>query len=228
MEELGDGENTDFETVFVLADFDSPDYSYLYKRDNRIIGPPVVLHCAAKEEVSHLFTQHIYFEMCHKRHSQTRWCNREMIEFIPVSQMHLPDWSKEKLLKPVQPEIQMKNVQLHSGIYVCLMFYHVGRTHQRRVWDEPWFHKAGCKGTLWLWTGWWSGAASACCAVCLTETLRRMQIPNMNITSWLWLLRLHSVSRKTGLSWKIIYGQGPKSYLPWLKLHLKNIFIYFF
>lgn len=126
----------------------------------------------------------------------------------------------------------MKNVQLHSGIYVCLMFYHVGRTHQRRVWDEPWFHKAGCKGTLWLWTGWWSGAASTCCAVCLTETLRRMQIPNMNITSWLWLLRLHSVSRKTGLctfvSWKIIYVQGPKSYLPWLKLHLKNIFIYFF
>uniref|UniRef100_A0A8C4GKV1 Epithelial cell transforming 2 n=1 Tax=Dicentrarchus labrax TaxID=13489 RepID=A0A8C4GKV1_DICLA len=50
VQEFGDGENTDFETVFVLTDFDSPDYSYLYKRDNRIIGPPVVLHCAAKEE----------------------------------------------------------------------------------------------------------------------------------------------------------------------------------
>ncbi|XP_075935455.1 protein ECT2 [Anarhichas minor] len=50
VQELGDGENTDFETVFVLADFDSPDYNYLYKRDNRIVGPPVVLHCAAKEE----------------------------------------------------------------------------------------------------------------------------------------------------------------------------------
>uniref|UniRef100_A0A668ANL4 Epithelial cell transforming 2 n=1 Tax=Myripristis murdjan TaxID=586833 RepID=A0A668ANL4_9TELE len=50
VQEFGDGENTDFETVFVLADFDSPDYSYLYKRDNRIVGPPMVLHCAAKEE----------------------------------------------------------------------------------------------------------------------------------------------------------------------------------
>ncbi|XP_076582335.1 protein ECT2 [Chaetodon auriga] len=50
VQEFGDGENTDFETVFVLTDFDSPDYSYLYKRDNRIVGPPVVLHCAAKEE----------------------------------------------------------------------------------------------------------------------------------------------------------------------------------
>ncbi|XP_042368770.1 protein ECT2 isoform X2 [Plectropomus leopardus] len=50
IQEFGDGDNTDYETVFVLADFDSPDYSYLYKRDNRIIGPPVVLHCAAKEE----------------------------------------------------------------------------------------------------------------------------------------------------------------------------------
>ncbi|XP_029286215.1 protein ECT2 isoform X3 [Cottoperca gobio] len=50
VQEFGDGENTDFETVFVLIDFDSPDYSYLYKRDNRIVGPPVVLGCAAKEE----------------------------------------------------------------------------------------------------------------------------------------------------------------------------------
>ncbi|XP_049443974.1 protein ECT2 isoform X3 [Epinephelus fuscoguttatus] len=50
VQEFGDGDNTDFETVFVLTDFDSPDYSYLYKRDNRIVGPPVVLHCAAKEE----------------------------------------------------------------------------------------------------------------------------------------------------------------------------------
>ncbi|KAK5869354.1 hypothetical protein PBY51_024077 [Eleginops maclovinus] len=48
--EFADGENTDFETVFVLSDFDSPDYSYLYKRDNRIVGPPVVLRCAANVE----------------------------------------------------------------------------------------------------------------------------------------------------------------------------------
>uniref|UniRef100_A0A8C3G8M3 Epithelial cell transforming 2 n=1 Tax=Cyclopterus lumpus TaxID=8103 RepID=A0A8C3G8M3_CYCLU len=50
VEEFGDGENTDFETVFVLTDFDSSDYNYLYKRDNRIVGPPVVLHCAARQE----------------------------------------------------------------------------------------------------------------------------------------------------------------------------------
>ncbi|XP_075341085.1 protein ECT2 isoform X5 [Odontesthes bonariensis] len=50
VQEFGDGENTDFETVFVLTAFDSPDYNYLYKRDNRIVGPPVVLHCAAKKE----------------------------------------------------------------------------------------------------------------------------------------------------------------------------------
>uniref|UniRef100_A0A665WPY3 Epithelial cell transforming 2 n=1 Tax=Echeneis naucrates TaxID=173247 RepID=A0A665WPY3_ECHNA len=49
-QEFGDEENTDFETVFVLTDFDSADYTYLYKRDNRIVGPPVVLYCAAKEE----------------------------------------------------------------------------------------------------------------------------------------------------------------------------------
>ncbi|XP_018551873.1 protein ECT2 isoform X2 [Lates calcarifer] len=50
VQEFGEEDNTDFETVFVLTDFDSPDYSFLYKRDNRIIGPPVVLYCAAKEE----------------------------------------------------------------------------------------------------------------------------------------------------------------------------------
>ncbi|XP_026202006.1 protein ECT2 isoform X2 [Anabas testudineus] len=50
VQEFADGENTDFETVFVLADFDSSDYNYLYKHDNRIVGPPVVLYCAAKEE----------------------------------------------------------------------------------------------------------------------------------------------------------------------------------
>lgn len=61
-QEFGDEENTDFETVFVLADFDSPEYSYLYKRDNRIVGPPVVLHCAAKEEVSqHLFEENNWY-----------------------------------------------------------------------------------------------------------------------------------------------------------------------
>ncbi|XP_075901030.1 protein ECT2 isoform X3 [Nelusetta ayraudi] len=50
VQEFADEDNTDFETVFVLADFDCPEYGYLYKRDHRIVGPPVVLHCAAKEE----------------------------------------------------------------------------------------------------------------------------------------------------------------------------------
>ncbi|KAM6962669.1 protein ECT2 isoform 2-T2 [Aplochiton taeniatus] len=50
VKEFGDGENAEFETVFVLTDFESPEYSYLYDRDNRIVGPPVVLHCVAKEE----------------------------------------------------------------------------------------------------------------------------------------------------------------------------------
>uniref|UniRef100_A0A8C5FPG0 Epithelial cell transforming 2 n=1 Tax=Gadus morhua TaxID=8049 RepID=A0A8C5FPG0_GADMO len=50
VQEFADGENAEFESVYVLASFDSPDYSYLYERDNRIVGPPVILHCAAKEE----------------------------------------------------------------------------------------------------------------------------------------------------------------------------------
>ncbi|XP_030584156.1 protein ECT2 isoform X2 [Archocentrus centrarchus] len=50
VQDFGDGENTEFETVFVLADFDSPEYNYLYKREHRIVGPPVVLYCAAKDE----------------------------------------------------------------------------------------------------------------------------------------------------------------------------------
>lgn len=52
VEEFAEAENTVFETVFVLADFDSPQYHHLYKRDNRIMGPPAVLHCAMKQEVS--------------------------------------------------------------------------------------------------------------------------------------------------------------------------------
>lgn len=60
VQEFADGENTDFETVFVLKDFDSPDYSYLYKRDNRIVGPPVVLHCAAKEDPLHFSCRPLY------------------------------------------------------------------------------------------------------------------------------------------------------------------------
>ncbi|KAJ3600027.1 hypothetical protein NHX12_033979 [Muraenolepis orangiensis] len=57
VQEFADGENAEFESVFVLASFDTPDYSYLYKCDNRIVGPPVILHCAAKEEVGHNLLQ---------------------------------------------------------------------------------------------------------------------------------------------------------------------------
>ncbi|KAM4738952.1 LOW QUALITY PROTEIN: protein ECT2 [Anableps anableps] len=60
VQEFEDGDNTDFETVFVLTDFNSPDYTYLYKHDNRIIGPPVVLRCAAKEEPLHFSCRPLY------------------------------------------------------------------------------------------------------------------------------------------------------------------------
>ncbi|XP_058648159.1 protein ECT2 isoform X3 [Onychostoma macrolepis] len=48
--DFGDGENCEFETVFVLKDFLAPEYSFLYKNDNRILGPPAVMHCASKGE----------------------------------------------------------------------------------------------------------------------------------------------------------------------------------
>uniref|UniRef100_A0A673JTF5 Protein ECT2-like n=1 Tax=Sinocyclocheilus rhinocerous TaxID=307959 RepID=A0A673JTF5_9TELE len=41
--DFGDGENCEFETVFVLKDFQAPEYSFLYKNDNRILGPPAVI-----------------------------------------------------------------------------------------------------------------------------------------------------------------------------------------
>ncbi|XP_067288153.1 protein ECT2 isoform X2 [Pseudorasbora parva] len=48
--DFGDGENCEFETVFVLKDFQAPEYSFLYKNDSRILGPPAVMHCASKGE----------------------------------------------------------------------------------------------------------------------------------------------------------------------------------
>lgn len=61
VQEFADGDNTDFEMVFVLTDFSSPDYFYLYKHENRIVGPPVVLRCAAKEEVTILSTPGLFY-----------------------------------------------------------------------------------------------------------------------------------------------------------------------
>ncbi|XP_047231553.1 protein ECT2 isoform X4 [Girardinichthys multiradiatus] len=60
VQEFEDGDNTDFETVFVLTDFNSPDYTYLYEHDNRIVGPPVVLQCAATEEPLHFSCRPLY------------------------------------------------------------------------------------------------------------------------------------------------------------------------
>ncbi|XP_038133903.1 protein ECT2 isoform X7 [Cyprinodon tularosa] len=53
-------DGADYETVFVLPDFNSADYSYLYKQEQRIVGPPFVLHCAAKEEPLHFSCRPIY------------------------------------------------------------------------------------------------------------------------------------------------------------------------
>lgn len=52
LQEFQEDESAQHESVFVLTDFDSDDYIYLYKREKRVVGPPVVLHCAEKQEVS--------------------------------------------------------------------------------------------------------------------------------------------------------------------------------
>ncbi|KAG2462944.1 ECT2 protein, partial [Polypterus senegalus] len=51
VQDFADGESTEFETVFVMEDFHCPEFTCLYKNDNRIIGPPIVLQCAMREEV---------------------------------------------------------------------------------------------------------------------------------------------------------------------------------
>ncbi|NWI14133.1 ECT2 protein, partial [Crypturellus soui] len=50
IEELGDSDSPEFETVFVVADFQDSVFNKLYKADCRVVGPPVVLHCARKGE----------------------------------------------------------------------------------------------------------------------------------------------------------------------------------
>ncbi|NWX81741.1 ECT2 protein, partial [Nothoprocta ornata] len=50
IEELGDSDSPEFETVFVVADFQDSMFNNLYKADCRVVGPPVVLHCARKGE----------------------------------------------------------------------------------------------------------------------------------------------------------------------------------
>ncbi|NXI08896.1 ECT2 protein, partial [Irena cyanogastra] len=50
IEELGDSDSPEFENIFVVSDFQAPVFSNLCKADCRVIGPPVVLHCAQKGE----------------------------------------------------------------------------------------------------------------------------------------------------------------------------------
>ncbi|XP_062438421.1 protein ECT2 isoform X3 [Rhea pennata] len=50
IEELGDSDSPELETVFVVTDFQDSIFNNLYKADCRVIGPPVVLHCAQKGE----------------------------------------------------------------------------------------------------------------------------------------------------------------------------------
>ncbi|NXO22446.1 ECT2 protein, partial [Cisticola juncidis] len=50
IEELGDSDSPEFETIFVVSDFQAPILSNLSKADCRVIGPPVVLHCAQRGE----------------------------------------------------------------------------------------------------------------------------------------------------------------------------------
>ncbi|KAM9231110.1 protein ECT2 isoform 4-T4 [Leptosomus discolor] len=50
LEELGDSDSPEFESVFVVSDFQDSIFNNLCKADCRVIGPPVVLHCAQKGE----------------------------------------------------------------------------------------------------------------------------------------------------------------------------------
>ncbi|KAM6063452.1 protein ECT2 isoform 4-T4 [Chlamydotis macqueenii] len=50
IEELGDSDSPEFETVYVVSDFQDSIFNNLCKADCRVVGPPVVLHCARKGE----------------------------------------------------------------------------------------------------------------------------------------------------------------------------------
>lgn len=52
LEELEDLDSPEFENVFVVTDFQDSVFTDLHKTDCRIIGPPVILSCAQKGEVS--------------------------------------------------------------------------------------------------------------------------------------------------------------------------------
>ncbi|XP_036611776.1 protein ECT2 [Trichosurus vulpecula] len=50
VEEFEDSDSPEFENIFVVMDFQDAIFNDLYKADYRILGPPVVFHCAKKEE----------------------------------------------------------------------------------------------------------------------------------------------------------------------------------
>ncbi|XP_053167640.1 protein ECT2 isoform X2 [Hemicordylus capensis] len=45
-----DSDSLEFETIFVIADFQDSIFNDLYKADCRVLGPPIVMHCARKGE----------------------------------------------------------------------------------------------------------------------------------------------------------------------------------
>ncbi|XP_060623500.2 protein ECT2 isoform X8 [Anolis sagrei] len=50
VDEYQDSDSLEFETVFVVADFQDSVFNTLYKAECRILGPPIVLQCARKGE----------------------------------------------------------------------------------------------------------------------------------------------------------------------------------
>ncbi|NWR70179.1 ECT2 protein, partial [Centropus unirufus] len=50
IEELGDADSPEFETIFIISDFQDSIFNNLCKADCRVMGPPAVLRCAQKGE----------------------------------------------------------------------------------------------------------------------------------------------------------------------------------
>lgn len=51
VEEYEDTESPEIETVFVISDFQDSVFEGLHKADCRVLGPPIIQHCARKGEV---------------------------------------------------------------------------------------------------------------------------------------------------------------------------------
>ncbi|XP_078058374.1 protein ECT2 [Mustelus asterias] len=59
LEDFGN-ENAEMETIFVLGEFKGQPYETLHKMNARILGPPVVLHCARKRETLPFTSRPLY------------------------------------------------------------------------------------------------------------------------------------------------------------------------